>query len=162
MALGSTVGGLPFTWCWFGNRRYDILDRRALCGVSGRGVWGSGVSQRTPLKSGTVALLSFDFHRFFAAVETTFRAYTMEQNRCTAVRAGCQGRSYGFVVRSSLVTTSRRDFVFRMCHFSLCDVICFRPFQGSVSGRPVRQTGLCFRSPLPGPRGQSVHRIPIR
>lgn len=104
-------------------------------------------------------LLALHFHRFLPAIEPALRAYAMEQDGSPAVGAGSQRRSDGFVVRSSLVTTGRRDLVFRMCHFSLsayyCMLICLYP----LSIRQVRRKGCPYR---PQKRSASGRRTPIR
>ena len=53
------------------------------------------------------------------AVEAALGAYAVIQHGCTAVRAGNNRRNNGLVVSSSLITSRRRDFVFRMCHFTV-------------------------------------------
>ena len=49
-------------------------------------------------------------------VEATLRANSVVKYCCTAVRASHYCRSYCLVVGSSFVASSRRDFVFWMCH----------------------------------------------
>lgn len=51
-------------------------------------------------------------------VEAALGAYTVVEYCAAAVRAGYNRRNNGLVVSSSLISTSRRDFVFRMCHFA--------------------------------------------
>lgn len=54
-----------------------------------------------------------------AAVETALGAYAVVQHGCTAVRTGHHRRNDSLVMSSALVASRRRDFVFRMCHFTV-------------------------------------------
>ena len=64
-------------------------------------------------------LLGLLLNSQLTTVEATLGANTVVEDCAAAVRAGYNRRNDSLVVRSSLVSAGRRDFVFRMCHFTM-------------------------------------------
>ena len=66
-----------------------------------------------------VRLLSALDDDLTAPVVAALRADAVIHNRGAAVGAGCKGRYRSEIVGTPLVSSLLREFVFRMCHFSI-------------------------------------------